>query len=279
MYYKIAENVKRDFDNGNFLAITEYNNDILNIILNYLKKYEIIDLKIKASNYTKELSKFEIEIERNFEKEMLRKVKEIISSIKLRCIYSLDSYDCEFEDIYDNKGKLIKRNPIYMNLTRNPNELTYVGIGHAMIHLLKDRNCMEFYNFFNYGEVIPIFYELLQANSKREKIKNSIIINRLNGLKKTYEANYSLEFIENFKNNPELYIYHKFRCDVYFISFYYALMLYSFYKNNPKLILNEIKNILDNTKTTIDLIELFELNKKIDIETFDKEYNLIINKK
>lgn len=148
-----------------------------------------------------------------------------------------------------------------------------------MIHLLKDRNCMEFYNFFNYGEVIPIFYELLQTNGKSETIKNSIIINRLNGLKKTYETNYSLEFIEKFKNDPELYTYHRFRCDVYFISFYYAVMLYSLYKNNSKLILKEIKNILDNNKTTLDLIELFEFNKKIDIETFDKEYNLIINKK
>lgn len=210
---------------------------------------------------------------------MLRKVKEIISSIELRCIFSLDSYNCEFEDIYNNKGKLIKRNPTYINLAKNPNELTYVGIGHEMMHLLKDRNCMEFSNFFNYGEVIPIFYELLQTNGKSETIKNSIIINRLNGLKKTYETNYSLEFIEKFKNDPELYTYHRFRCDVYFISFYYAVMLYSLYKNNSKLILKEIKNILDNNKTTLDLIELFEFNKKIDIETFDKEYNLIINKK
>ena len=58
-------------------------------------------------------------------------------------------------------------------------------------------------------------------------------------------------------------------------SFYYALMLYSLYKETPNKILNLVNKVLNHEMTTFELLNNLGLYGDIKGEIFEKELGMI----
>lgn len=128
--------------------------------------------------------------------------------------------------------------------------LASIYFGHEIVHSLKDTNPEEYKYMLKYADVIPMFYELVEADKYDEVSKKAIINNRLallNSIKKelSYDDFYSDNFIKKIICSKKYQ---------YLNSFYYSLLLYRLYKINPKEVLESVKLVLNGSITTYDLI-------------------------
>lgn len=177
---------------------------------------------------------------------------------------------------YNKKKQLLtskKAVGCYIIVPPTLNELSPIWISHEYIHTLKDVKYDEFKSV--YSEVISLFYEILVANNKvgdiHEKWKQA-------RLYMFWSDKMAWDYCIKRYNIEEDEVY-KYICDSYgkyFLNYYYAVNLYSEYKENPKLILKYVNRVLDNRITTVDLLKKLKLdNMNISVNRYLKEYTNI----
>jgi hypothetical protein len=148
-----------------------------------------------------------------------------------------------------------------------------IFLGHEYHHALKDTNKEEYNLMMRYADVIPIFYELVTADSKPKDIKANLLrarINMLNLDKRKYRL---------YRELPRGYIVVDFKTSKsgqYLNSYYYALALFRVYKEKPGIVLGLVSKVLKHEITTIEMLmvlDLYEvdLNKEV-----SEEHNEII---
>lgn len=172
-------------------------------------------------------------------------------------------------------------------IPKNVYDIDVYTLTHEHCHSLKDTNPLEAKNNLIFGEVIPIFYELFTLDYENPK-KIIMLENRLKHLNYIkYDYIMANELIKEeigctyFEYDEEEYymrsVYEYIRSYIgrYLNSFYYAIILYNMYKENPKKILGYVSKVLNHELTTYDM--LIDLNIYGDIkgEVFENEINSI----
>ncbi len=161
------------------------------------------------------------------------------------------------------------------------NEYSVFGFGHENMHALKETYYEEYKKAFTLGETIPLFFELLMFNPS-DKLRYDLIRDRIFNLninKKEYliadkllnkNGSYYSD-VDDFYKSRSIYEYVRSKCGVYLNSFYYAIILYSMYKENPRKILNYVISVLNQQITTFDMLSYLDIYGDIKGERFEKE--------
>lgn len=251
-------------------------------VLSQIKDFKTVYKFPCISNYNRELKKAYYELNKNFEnyfdstslesKNISANINEKIYSILKKIQINPTSYYQEFQSIFKIENNQIL--PLSLEVPDELDNLSYIYIGHEFIHLLKDTNIKEFKMSLILGEVLPMLYELLQMKYKNKNTKKYIINTRINCL---LEMNQSLEKEKkkSLLNEDDFNVY-KLLDYTYFISFYYAILLYNIYLKYPSTLLKEFKNILLHKKTTQELLNFFEIPESINTIDFNKSYKKIL---
>ena len=197
-------------------------------------------------------------------------------------IYRDDLINCRVEDLINN-GNFYMDNTLPFGFRSkfdiNPDtgivksgiivprivdDSSYVFLGHEIHHALKDSNPDERKLRDRFAEVIPMFYELVSADfESSEKIKNKII-----------DARMILLYLDRDKCNSNAP-----RCMQYYNSLYYALCLYSKYKENPKHVLMLVSKVLTHVIDTERLLKILNIYDSADLdEIVDYEYQKVFSK-
>ncbi len=149
-------------------------------------------------------------------------------------------------------------------MPRVMDDTSHIFLGHEIHHALKDSEPNERKLRDRFAEVIPIFYELVSANIEDDfKIKNKIL-----------NARMILLIVDKAKCNLD-----NIRCIQYYNSFYYALCLYSKYKENPKEVLRLVTKVLNHIINTEQLLKILNVydDPYLD-DVFDYEYKKVFCK-
>lgn len=129
--------------------------------------------------------------------------------------------------------------------------LSYIYLAHEFHHVLKDTNPEESKIKYRFSEVIPMFYELVRADSEVIEVVKKEIINRRIAL---------LQFdLSALRNNFLEYEQKRDKGLKYFNSFYYSLALFRLYKENPKQVLTLVAKVLKQELSTLDMLYLLDL--------------------
>lgn len=180
-------------------------------------------------------------------------------------------YSTAIASRYNKKKNKILKNKSFVKgiiIPHTVTELAPIWLGHEYIHCLKDTNYLEFKSL--YTEVLPLFYEILVSNEMlKEKHDNwkQARLYMFSHSKKMYE----LSKKKYKESNEEIHKYMMYSYGKYFLNYYYSVLLYSIYKDDKKDILKYINKILEKKKTTLQLLNRFELlnykeNKKFLLE-------------
>ena len=189
--------------------------------------------------------------------------------------YSLEKNQEYFETVIPNSGSIYQ-----YDIPRKLYLSDITPFSHELCHSLKDTNYKEYVNIYNTGEVIPMFYDLISIentdNIKKRNLQIRMHYSYLNKL----EFLTIQEFIENelnkdVKYNRNVYNYLQSRDGCYLNSFYYTLILYHMYKENPLKILTLVKKVLNHDITTIEMLNYLGIYNNIQGEIFEKELNEI----
>ena len=160
-------------------------------------------------------------------------------------------------------------------------ELSIYYFSHEQIHALKETNYNEYVDSIVLGEVISLFYELMIYNPY-ELLKKELLRFRISNLfinRDKYEL-FNYLFREEYINNGDsdltrLYEYIRSNVGVYLNSFYYAVILYSMYKENPDKILTLVSKVLKHEMTTMEILNILGVYGDIKGELFEKELGKI----
>lgn len=135
-----------------------------------------------------------------------------------------------------------------------PQTVDYISdvyLGHEFHHVLKDTNPEESKIKYRFSEVIPMFYELVRADREAIEIVKKEIINRRIAL---------LQFdLMAIKNNPLEYEKKLDKGLKYYNSFYYSLLLFRLYKENPRQVLALVSKVLKQELSTLDMLYILDL--------------------
>ena len=145
----------------------------------------------------------------------------------------------------------------HLKVPQKFDNLSHVYLSHEAHHILKDTNPKEYADMLIYADVIPQFFELAIAGQINTQEK-SIIQNRLNILSLSKH-----DVDEHFNRNQPWILSDMIdskKCQ-YFHSFYYAILLYSLYLENPKKVLKFVKKVLNHDMTTRELLCRFGLSQ------------------
>lgn len=171
-------------------------------------------------------------------------------------IKETDSSSCGIELFSTDIGTIRDNNDLFsLNNIVVPDKygnLSPIYLGHEVHHAIKDVNPSEYQYMLRYSDVIPMFFEFVCADKVSDEEKSAIIGNRLHillqsqsSLRDHYTNTNRNIFTEltNSKNAQHLG------------SFYYAIVLYILYQNDPKKTLNMVKNVLLHEDTTYDMLK------------------------
>ncbi len=149
-----------------------------------------------------------------------------------------------------------------------------IFLTHEFIHGLKEVNYNEYVLITSLSDVIPLFYELVQIeNDNRKKEFLNVRMFLLNIEKETYN-NVSLHMKKSM-TDKDLYKVIQSRSGEYLNSFYYALVLFNMYKDNPKMILELVRKVLNKEMSTLDLLVNLGLYHKNNDYIFNQELGKI----
>ena len=131
-------------------------------------------------------------------------------------------------------------------------EVSPMWLAHEHIHSLKDIHYSEYQDGQVFGDVIPMFLELVIADSVEKNKEKTFITNRLHLLK--WECK-SLSYVNDLlKKEQELYRVFATSSMQYLNSFYYSLMLYNMYKSEEDVI-PLMREVLDGRKNTRTMLQ------------------------
>lgn len=188
----------------------------------------------------------------------------------------------EANDSVDLVGK-VKSYAIPNNLY----EISSIFLAHEHIHALKDTIYYEYIYNMTIGETIPLFYELISCGDN-DNLRNEMIKIRLmflldnreeyclfNDLLNNKEINSKFDGINFDIAESDMYNYLRTKVGSYLNSFYYAIILYNLYKDNPLVILNLVSSVLRKEMTTLDLLNDLGIYGDIRGSVFEKELGKI----
>lgn len=144
-------------------------------------------------------------------------------------------------------------------------ETSKVFLNHEMAHILKERNSEEIVNYYTTAETIPLSIELISAvQSENASIARDVLRKRFIMLKNHLPLyNFvTLELLiekDEFKRTALNTALKKLNC--YFLSFYYALVLFSLYLDSPNRIVDLINFVLECNLTTDAMLGLLDESK------------------
>lgn len=217
---------KSDIRNGYYIK------DILgdeDYILNDLPQVSLTDTFIKS------LGTFKLYKDNNLVVDLFEKKKHM----DYKAVGILP-FDFGVKIITGNNNQIVPRIKLPMFL----NESSYVFLGNAFHHALKDVNVKERKIRDRVAEVIPMFYEMLCSDYEEKDLSKEILKIRLTLLE--IDKDNSNESAKKMQ---------------YFNSYYYALALYNKYRKdeNKVLILRLITRVLKGEISTLDLLEMLNL--------------------
>lgn len=177
-----------------------------------------------------------------------------------------------------NSGRISR-----FSLPHTLNELSVYCFGHEQVHALKETNYMEYIYAKSLGEVIPILFEFMIYNPE-EVLKKELIKFRMDNLmnnkleyecmNKLYKQSWRVAVgsgeAEIYKRAC-LYEYVRSKIGCYLNSFYYALILYHMYRENPDKILGLTASVLNHKMTTMEMLVELGIYGDIRGELFEKE--------
>lgn len=275
--------IKKEIEMNDLSLPTAFEAEIAEVTLAYIKRFKIAMTFTSQSSYSQELEKAYKELNRHFTNDSLECKDRFINSTILTNDISKNAFKIlneikvnsnSYEDyqsaFHIQKGKV----SLYaLNIPYQLDTLSYVNLGHEIIHLLKETNLKEYQNNLRHSEVLPMLYEFIQMKYKRKDIRKNIISRRMLSLS---DMNQSVEKVKEFIGNTTDFAIYKLLDYQYFISFYYTILLYELYLRYPKTILREFKNVLLQNKTTQEVLEYFEMYEKLKIFEFDKGYERLL---
>ena len=120
-----------------------------------------------------------------------------------------------------------------------------------------------------YLQVIPLFYELIKIQDSNKDLRSILINNRLAAIRA--EANtFNIARIQE-KESPSLTSklrYIESQSGKYILDLYYAFQLYDLYQSNPKVVLDSILKVLKHEKTTIQLLQEFNIFNSLNYSSY-----------
>lgn len=275
--YRI-KNTKELIENNHLSLPTGFEFIMADYVLTYVQKFEKIEVPTmpNISTYEKEKVKVYKELNRHFNEEepnleidfiqnfytptneISNKARALLNNILINTSMPSDMYSTTF--------KCHGTFPCSLNIPYQLNNLSYIWIGHEVLHLLKDTNPKEWENLLRHSDILPMLYELMQLKYKRKNARKSIVAKRMQLLFEMNQKIINAEKILGTSPNLEIYKLPEYQ---YFISFYYTILLYELYLTKyPKTILRELKKVLLHEKTTQELLEYFEIYERLEIFDF-----------
>lgn len=169
-----------------------------------------------------------------------------------------------------------------LNIPKELDELSHIFIGHEVMHILAThKNPEEWKYLLLYSEIIPLLYELIQADNENDEKRNSIINFRYYKMLEMYNSAYSNEVLDRLENDKMSLKYYQMQENIYFISFYYTIVVYALYKQDPQEILSIIKKVLKQELTTLNMLKQLNIVRYLQPKLFKEgtEYVLKLTKK
>lgn len=144
-----------------------------------------------------------------------------------------------------------------------------------ILEIIKNENILEFYEYFQNNYVI-LFYleEYLARNFKSKNILNNIMKYRLNEIINLNEY-YNLLRSESISTPNKYILEMEILNHIYPVINGYIKSLKLMEINDKKLVLNEIKQILNNKQTTSKILNKFEVDKIDTKKVLSKKIELL----
>lgn len=207
--------------------------------------------------------------------EVVANVESLIKNISFNQTQdSQIEYSCVVDFEKDETGKIKKDTGVVgkYNLPKKLNILSPFHISHEHLHLLKETNYDEYIDSQIIGDVITILYEFIMADTYPE-IKKELIRYRLSSLKKdsdTYE--FARSHIDKEMTDKDLYKVEATTSGQYLNSFYYAVILFNMYKNEPEKILKLVNKVLNHEITTREMLKILGIFQQEKHSAYDIEF-------
>lgn len=274
----------RDKINSNYLSKDDFN--VCDFIVNNTHDINVIPHKGKRIS-KRNAVKYSLEQFKNFSIENYERIKNIVNSVKF--IKDFELYNSAVTTSYnvtsnnDNVKILLPGYISCYHLPRKIHDVDIVSLGHEHCHALKETNYLEHKNSLVLGEVIPIFYELINYEKNLLKMKHLeyrlywvnehkeiylLLSNILNG---NLKDNILFFMGSNIDDSKNMYEYSKCAYGCYLGGFYYALILYNIYKEDPVLILSLVNDVLLHKITTFEMLNKLNIYCDIKGEIFEEE--------
>lgn len=236
--------------------------DISDMVKNSLAKMFINSPKLKKSTFNREIEQTKNNVITIFNNELTNEYNNIINNNFYQYAFINNCYASFLNQKLRN---------IFIPI--NVNELSHIYIGHEVIHGLSlNNNLKEWKYVLLYGETIPIFYEFMQADLELDNLKYQVFNFRQ---KLLFELNqHEANSLKYFDNNEDIRFYQIAEVK-YFISYYYAILLYELYGEDKLEIIKLIKELLKQNITTFDLFKELNLNNHINEEKYNNGLKLI----
>lgn len=278
----IIEKENHDRINGYYLFDEDL--DICKYMLDHIP---YIDVKSVISGdiiSLNELSDMSLEEMTIFGDDIYLRLKDIISKTPISIEYD---YFLKYRTVFGfdiNNGDVDVRSGTFNKycIPRDTYDLSIFLLCHEHIHALKDTNYYE--SIDTLIEVLPLFYELivfdpvdklsvelirvrmswLLGNRNEYNIYNNLMKNKIiiPGLANDYEECFA---------RGGLYDYFRLRVGMYLSGFYYAVILYSMFKESPKKILDLVSKVLRKEMTTFEILDILGIYGDIRGEVFERE--------
>lgn len=213
-------------------------------------------------------------------------------SQNMKHYFSQDIYDAYLQKI-KNRMAFINRhnrsgayntsfsyslNPCTMDVPSWPDETSHIFIGHECIHVLKDgNNHKEWSDLLTYSEVLPFLYELIQVADAEDKVASQSIRLTLYGLLDRYHKTMTPKILANLSDKDNYMAYRSYDL-YYYLSYYYAIILYTLYEKYPEDVTKHFESVLRHEITTRDMLTSFGLLDKRHDDEFAEGFSYTLKK-
>ena len=200
-----------------------------------------------------------------------RRTESKLYEIDKRFLYKLPhSFTTDITYSLDSDTKKVIPSSGRVDSLNMPNVMTSadrVFIGHEFIHMNKDLNFEEYKLLMTYSDVIPILYEFITMKDDA----NEVLSVRISALGLEIHG-YELA-AQKMKSGREKDLYKVIlsRSGQYLNSFYYATILYRMYLNDPKMILDYIRRVINCEMTTLDMLKDLGIHLVDNNEMYDEQ--------
>lgn len=286
---KLERESKKYMDKMNINYLSKEDFLICEYVIDQLVNIDVDNIYYGKSILINELKEKSLEEIKIFGIDIKNKIIDLLYRTPFNYDFDKDSkFGTEISYSFDESDSLVSKIGIVSGyiVPSKLYELSVYHFVHEYIHMLKDTNYDEYKSFISLGEVIPLFYELMIYNPD-EMLKKELLRLRMFWLfenRKDYlllDYLYLGEWINEFVCETD----NDCKCDVYEFmiskigcylnSFYYAVILYNMYKDNPKKILDLVSRVLKQEITTLEMLNILNIYGDINGSVFEKELDVI----